>query len=54
MYKGPKDSIDHIQTYKTYMILQGTPDEIMLKGPARRWFGNLRPEFMGSFDDLCK
>ena len=41
-YNGVKDPLDHLETFKTWMHLQGVPDEIMcrafpttLKGPAR-------------------
>ena len=41
-YDGVKDPLDHLETFKTLMHLQGVTDEIMcrafpttLKGPAR-------------------
>ena len=41
-YDGVKDPLDHLETFKTLMHLQGVPNEIMcrafpmtLKGPAR-------------------
>ncbi|XP_030937527.1 uncharacterized protein LOC115962792 [Quercus lobata] len=44
-YDGAKDPLDHLETFKTLMHLQGVADEIMcrsfptkLKGPARIWF----------------
>ena len=44
-YDGVKDPLDHLETFKTLMHLQGVADEIMcrafpitLKGPARVWF----------------
>ena len=47
-YDGVKDLLDHLETFKTLMHLQGVPDEIMcrafpttLKGPARIWFSRL-------------
>nr|XP_023928294.1 uncharacterized protein LOC112039644 [Quercus suber] len=43
-YDGVKDLLDHLETFKTLMHLQGVADEIMcrafpttLKGPARIW-----------------
>ena len=44
-YDGVKDPLDHLETFKTLMHLQGVADEIMckaflttLKGAARIWF----------------
>ena len=44
-YDGVKDPLDHLETFKTLMHLQGVADEIMcrafpttLKGVARIWF----------------
>ena len=44
-YNGVKDPLDHLETFKTLMHLQGVADEIMcrafpttLKGVARIWF----------------
>ena len=44
-YDGVKDPLDHLDTFKTLMHLQGVADEIMcrafpttLKGAARIWF----------------
>ena len=41
-YDGSKDPLDHLESFKTLMHLQGVPDEIIcrafpttLKGPAR-------------------
>ncbi|XP_050290547.1 uncharacterized protein LOC126728827 [Quercus robur] len=43
-YDGAKDPLDHLESFKTLMHLQGVADEIMykafpttLKGPARIW-----------------
>ena len=50
-YDGVKDPLDHLETFKTLMHLQGVPDEIMcrtflttLKGPTRIWFSRLMPD----------
>ena len=49
-YDGAKDPLDHLETFKTLMHLQGGSDEIMcrafptkLKGFARIWFSRLTP-----------
>ena len=47
-YDYSKDLLDHIETFKTLMLLQMTPDEVMckasptkLKGAARVWFSKI-------------
>ena len=46
-YDGVKDSLDHLETFKTMMHLQGVPDEIMcrafpttLRSAARIWLAD--------------
>ncbi|XP_065637257.1 uncharacterized protein LOC136070766 [Quercus suber] len=58
-YDGVKDPLDHLETFKTLMHLQGVPDEIMcraflttLKGPARIWFSRLAPNSINTFKEL--
>ena len=58
-YDGSKDSLDHLESFKTLMHLQGISDEIMckafpttLKGPARVWFSKLTPNSISSFKEL--
>jgi hypothetical protein len=58
-FDGTKDPLDHLESFKTMMCLQGVPDEIMcrafpttLKGPARIWFKKLMPGSVGSFAQL--
>ena len=58
-YDRSKDPLDHLESFKTLMHLQGEPDEIMcrafptkLKGPARIWFSRLTPNFIGTFKEL--
>ena len=58
-YDGAKDPLDHLETFKTLMHLQGVADEIMcrafpskLKGPARIWFSNLTPNYICTFKEL--
>ena len=49
--------MDHIKSFKTLMLLQMTPDEVMcrvflttLKGSARVWFGKLPLGTIVNFD----
>ena len=58
-YDRVKDLLDHLQTFKTLMHLQGVADEIicrafptMLKGPARIWFSRLTPNSINTFKEL--
>ena len=58
-YDGVKDPLDHLETFKTLMHLQGVPDEIMcrafpitLKGAARIWFSRLTPNSINTFKKL--
>ena len=58
-YDRVKDPLDHLETFKTLMHLQGVVDEIMcrafpttLKGPARIWFSRLTPNFISTFKKL--
>ena len=58
-YDGAKDPLDHLETFKTLMHLQGVADEIMcrdfpptLKGPARIWFSRLTPNSIRTFKEL--
>jgi hypothetical protein len=61
IFDGSKDPLDHLESFKTVMCLQGVPDEIMcrafpttLKGPARIWFKKLMPSSVGSFAQLSR
>ena len=58
-YNGVKDPLDHLETFKTLMHLQGVPDEIMcrvflttLKGPVRIWFSRLTLNSVNTFKKL--
>ncbi|XP_075655094.1 uncharacterized protein LOC142625296 [Castanea sativa] len=58
-YNGSKDPLDHLESFKTLMHLQGMADEIMcwafpttLKGPARVWFSRLTPNSISTFKEL--
>ncbi|GFS33977.1 hypothetical protein Acr_00g0031560 [Actinidia rufa] len=61
IYEGKTDPMDHLDSYKSLMSLQGCSDEIMckafsatLKGPARSWFRKLSPGTIDSFGDLSR
>ncbi|GFZ19296.1 hypothetical protein Acr_28g0000010, partial [Actinidia rufa] len=61
MYEGKTDPMDHLDSYKSLMSLQGCSDEVMckafsatLKGPARSWFRKLSPGTIDSFGDLSR
>ena len=58
-YNEVKDLLDHMETFKTLMHLQGVADEIMckvfpttLKGAARIWFSRLTPNLVSTFKEL--
>ena len=58
-YDGSKDPLDHLESFKTLMHLQGVADEIMgqafpttLKGPTRVWFSRLMPNSISTFKKL--
>ena len=58
-YNGVNDPLDHLETFKTLMHLQGVADEIMcrafpttLKGAARIWFSRLMPNSINTFKEL--
>ncbi|GFY90260.1 hypothetical protein Acr_07g0004570 [Actinidia rufa] len=59
--KEKTDPMDHLDSYKSLMSLQGCSDEVMckafsatLKGPARSWFRKLSPGTIDSFGDLSR
>ena len=56
-----KDPLDHIESFKTLILLQMTLDEVMcrafpttLKGAARMWFGKLPSGTIANFNQLSK
>ena len=58
-YDGSKDLLDHLESFKTLMHLQGMVDEIMcrafpttLKGPPRICFNRLTPNSISTFKEL--
>ena len=60
-YDGSKDPLDHIESFKTLILLQMTPDEVMckafpttLKGAARIWFSKIPLGTIANFEILSK
>ena len=58
-YDGSRDPLNHLESFKTLMHLQGVLDEIMyrafpttLKGPARVWFSKLALNTVSTFKKL--
>ena len=58
-YDGSKDPLDHLESFKTLMHLQGVADKIMckafpitLKGLVRIWFSRLMPNSIITFKKL--
>ena len=58
-YDGNKDPLDHLESFRTLMYLQGVPDEILciafpttLKGPTRIWFSRLTLNSISTFKEL--
>ena len=58
-FDGVKDPVDHLNTYKNQMELQGYQDlvrcrafAITLKGPVLAWFNRLPPLSISSFKEL--
>ena len=60
-YERLKDPLNHPETFKTLMHLQGVPDEIMfrafpitLKGPKKVWFSSLSSNIISTFKELSR
>ena len=58
-YDGVRDPLDHLETFKTLMHLQGVANAIMcrafpttLKGATRIWFSRLTPNSISTFKEL--
>ena len=58
-YDKAKDPLDHLESFKTLMHLQGVADEIMcrafpttLKELTRIWFSRLTPNSISTFKEL--
>ncbi|GFY81039.1 hypothetical protein Acr_01g0008480 [Actinidia rufa] len=61
VYEGKTDPIDHLDSYKNMMSLQGYSNEVMCKafsdtlnGPLRSWFIKLSLGTIDSFGDLSR
>ena len=59
MYEGKTDPMEHLNSYKNLIMLQGASDEVMckafsvtLKGSVRSWFRKLSPRTIDSFGNL--
>ena len=50
-YDGSKDPLDHIESFKTLMLLQMTPN---LKGAARVWFSKIPLGIIADIEQLSK
>ncbi|GFY87967.1 hypothetical protein Acr_05g0016060 [Actinidia rufa] len=60
-YKGKIDLMDHLDSYRNLIVLQGYSDEVMckaflvtLKGSARTWFRKLPPRIIDSFGEISR
>ena len=60
-YDGSKDPLDHIESFKTLMLLQMTPDKVLckafpmtLKGAAKVWFSKIPLGIIADFKQLSK
>ena len=60
-YDSSKDPLDHIESFKTLMLLQMTPDKVIcrafpttLKGAARVWFSKIPLGTITDFEQLNK
>lgn len=58
-YDGKTDPRDHIDTFSSWMLLQGSGPEVMcqafsitLAGSAKRWYRKLTPNSVGSWKQL--
>ena len=60
-YDSSKDPLDHIKSFKTLMLLQMTPDEVMcraflmtLERVVRVWFSKIPPGTIANFEQVSK
>ena len=60
-YDGSKDPLDHIESFKTLMLLHMTPNEVIcrafpttLKGAVRVWFSKIPLGTIADFEQLSK
>ena len=61
IYEGKTDPMDHLDSYRDLMTLQGYSDEVMcttfsttLKSSTRTWFRKLSPGTIDSFSNLSR
>jgi len=61
VYDGKTDPGDHIDTFSSWMLLQGAGPEVMcrafsitLTGSAKRWYRKLKPNSIGSWKQLSR
>ena len=61
LYDSSKDPLDHIESFKTLMLLQMTPNKVMcrafpmtLKGAVRVWFNKIPPVTIANFEQFSK
>ncbi|XP_077242376.1 uncharacterized protein LOC143882870 [Tasmannia lanceolata] len=58
-YDGTTDLVDHLETFRTLMLLHGALDGFLcrafpttLTGAARDWYSRIRPNSINNFDDF--
>ena len=58
-YDGISDPVDHLEAFRTMMLLHGVPDAILcrafpstLKGATRNWYSALKSSTIFSFDQI--
>ena len=58
-YDGTSDPVDHLEAFRTMMLLHGAPDAILcrafpstLKGAARNWYSTLKLGTIFFFDQM--
>ena len=53
-YDGSKDPLDHIESFKTLMLLRCRAFPTTLKGATRVWFSKIPPGTIANFEQLSK
>ena len=58
-YEGTSDPVNHLEAFRTMMLLHGMPDTILcrafpstLKEAVRNWYSMLKPSTIFSFDQM--